>query len=640
MPSPVQPAETFLSAFELRLSIGNQTILQDATLAIGAGEKVGLVGRNGSGKSSFLRIVAGLDAPDGGTVSRKQGLITGFLPQEFQLQEEETVEANIRAGAADLLAMIRRFEHAKDLRPAELDRLHAAIDHADGWNLESRLDTLHRKLSAPPKDRMVRDLSGGEKRRVGLCRALLPQPDLLVLDEPTNHLDAGAIAWLEAYLAESAAACLFVTHDRYLLDRLATRIVELADGRFYSHEGNYSDYLLAKAERQEREQATEDKRQRFLRREIDWVRAGIKARGTKQRSRLENYYTVKAQKAPERELDMDLIIPPPPQLGNTVLNLEGADFYAGSRPLFIGLNLEFRPGECIGIVGPNGAGKTTLLRLILGELAPTAGKVTAGKRTVFNYVDQTRLELNEDRSLLEEISDGLDFVSFGSERLSVRGYLRRFLFSDERIHERIRNLSGGEKNRLLLAKILRRGGNFLVLDEPTNDLDLPTLRILEEAIVNFGGCAAVVSHDRWFLDRVSDRTLIFDGAGQVTVHDGNYSYYLEKQQAREAAARPPSPGAKPDKSQRRTASGTERPRKLSWKETRELEGMEEAILAAEAIAADLDAQLNDPDFYREHAARAGELHQQLETQRAAVQALYERWEELEALRVAAEAPGA
>lgn len=636
MPPPAPSAETLLSAFELRLSIGNQAILQDATLSISAGEKVGLVGRNGSGKSSFLRIVAGLDAPDGGTVSRKQGLVTGFLPQEFQLREDASVEENIRAGAADLIAMLHRFEHTKNLRPAEMDQLHAAIEHADGWNLESRLDTLLRKLSAPPRDRIVRDLSGGEKRRVGLCRALLPQPGLLVLDEPTNHLDAEAIAWLESNLAESPAACLFVTHDRYLLDRLATRIVELDGGRFYSHDGNYSDYLLAKAERKEREQAAEDKRQRFLSREIDWVRAGIKARGTKQRSRLENYYTIKAQKAPDRELDMDLVIPTPSPLGNVVLNLADAGFYAGPRPLFLGLNLEFRPGECLGIVGPNGAGKTTLLRLMLGELEPTAGTVTAGKRTVFNYVDQTRLKLNEDRSVLEEVSDGLDFVPFGPERLSVRAYLRRFLFSDDRLHERIRNLSGGEKNRVLLAKILRRGGNFLVLDEPTNDLDLPTLRVLEEAIVNFGGCAAVVSHDRWFLDRVSDRTLIFDGTGRVSIHAGNYSYYLEKQKLRETAIRPATPTSNPGKPVRRTSPGSERPRKLTWKETRELEGIEDAILSAETQAAELEAQLNDPGFYREHAARAGELHEELEAKRAAVQTLYDRWEELEALRLAAE----
>lgn len=636
MPSPLQPAEAILSAFELRLSFGNHLVLEDATLAICAGEKVGLVGRNGCGKSSFLRIVAGEEEPDAGTVSRKQGLVTGYLPQDFELAEDETVEANIRAGAAGLISLIHRYEHARNLSPGEMDRLHQAIDHADGWNLESRLDTLHRKLSAPPKQFPVRDLSGGEKRRVGLCRALLSQPDLLVLDEPTNHLDAEAIGWLESYLAESPCACLFVTHDRYLLDRLATRIVELAEGRFYSHEGNYSDYLLAKAERQERELAAEDKRQRFLRREIDWVRAGVKARTTKPRSRLESYYAVKAQKAPEQELDVDLVIPPPPPLGNVVVNLESVSFYAGPRPLFLGLNLEFRAGECLGIVGPNGVGKTTLLSVLRGALEPAAGKVTIGKRTVFNYVDQTRLELNEERSVLEEVAQGQDFVAFGAETLSVRGYLRRFLFSEERIQERIANLSGGEKNRVLLAKVLRHGGNFLVLDEPTNDLDLPTMRVLEEAIVNFGGTAVVVSHDRWFLDRVSDRLLVFEGEGKVTVHVGNYSYYIEKQKVREAQRLAAPDRPKAEKPSRRDA-GEERPRKLTWKEARELEGMEAAILAAESAVAELEGRLHDPEFYREHAARAAGLHEELKARQAEVQALYERWEELEAIRSAGEA---
>lgn len=633
MSSIVPPTDAVLSAFELRLSYGNHIVLENATIAICSREKIGLVGRNGCGKSSFLRIAAGQEAPDAGTVSRKQGLVIGYLPQDFQLNEDETVEANIRAGAAELIAAIHRFEHSKDLRPAEAARLQATIEHADGWNLESRLDTLHRKLSAPEKDRRVRGLSGGEKRRVGLCRALLSNPDLLVLDEPTNHLDAEAINWLETYLSESPCACLFVTHDRYLLDRIATRIVELAEGRFHSHDGNYSDYLISKAERQEREQAAEEKRQRFLRREIDWVRAGVKARTTKPRSRLESYYSIKAQKAPERELDMDLVIPPPPALGNVVVNLEDVSYYAGQRPLFLGLDLEFRPGECLGIVGPNGAGKTTLLSVLRGGLQPSAGTVTIGKRTVFNYVDQTRLELNEQRTVLEEVSQGQDFVAYGEETLSVRGYLRRFLFREERINEKIANLSGGEKNRVLLAKILRCGGNFLVLDEPTNDLDLPTMRVLEEAIINFGGTAAVVSHDRWFLDRVSDRMLVFDGQGQVSVHVGNYSYYLEKRKLREASRSAAVSTPKPDPGKSRNP-GSERPRKLTWKEARELEGMEEAILAAETAAAELEAHLNDPDFYRDHAAQAAELHEQLASRHATVEALYARWEELEAIRSA------
>ncbi|MAS97268.1 MAG: ABC transporter ATP-binding protein [Verrucomicrobiales bacterium] len=637
MPPAIQN-DAILSATELTLSFGNQPILDGATLAIYSGEKVGLVGRNGCGKSTFLRIVAEEEHADAGSISRKQGLVVGYLPQEFQLDEEATVEENIRAGAAELTAMIERYETAENLSPSEVDRLHTAIEHADGWNLESRIEILMRELSAPPADRVVGYLSGGEKRRVGLCRALLPQPDLLILDEPTNHLDASAIAWLEGYLANSGGACLFVTHDRYFLDRIATRIVELSDGRFFSHEGNYSDYLIAKDERVEREQAAEHKRQRFLSREIDWVRAGVKARGTKQRNRLENYYAVKAQKAPERELDMELVIPTPPKLANVVVNLEEVGHYYDRDPLFLGIDIEFKAGECVGVVGPNGVGKTTMLRIIMGELEPSTGRVTVGKRTEFNYVDQTRLELDEDKSVLDEVSQGIDSVRFGNETLSVRAYLRRFLFTDDRINDRIGNLSGGEKNRVLLAKILKRGGNFLVLDEPTNDLDLQTLRVLEEALINFDGTSLVVSHDRWFLDRVCDRVIVFDRGEGVSINEGNYSYYLEKKKARDAVAQ--AAKAKPVKKKReRSEQDDDKPRKLKWKEERELESMEETILEAEEEVAEIETQLNDPEFYIENSEKAVGMAEELEVKKSRIQELYERWEELEAIRVAWEARG-
>ena len=633
-PSSVQ-TDAILSASELSLSFGRHAILDCATLALYAGEKVGLVGRNGSGKSSFLRIVAGDERPDTGTVSRKQGLVVGYLPQEFQLDDSATVDANIRAGAADLIAAIERYETALDLSESESARLLSFIDHGDGWQLESRIELLRRELAAPPGDRLVAHLSGGEKRRVGLCRALLSQPDLLILDEPTNHLDAGAISWLEGWLADSNGACLFVTHDRYFLDRIATRIVELADGRFFSHEGNYSDYLIAKADRQERDQNAEHKRQRFLSREIEWVRAGVKARGTKQRSRIDNFYAVKAQRAPEKELDMELVIPPPPPLANVVVELAKAGHFYDRDPLFLGLDLEFKAGECVGVVGPNGVGKTTLLKLILGELEPTAGSVRIGKRTEFNYVDQTRLALDENKSVLEEVSQGQDSVRFGAETISVRSYLQRFLFGNERINDRIGNLSGGEKNRVLLAKILRRGGNFLVLDEPTNDLDLQTLRVLEEALINFGGTALVVSHDRWFLDRVCDRVVVFEGNGRVTVNEGNYSYYLEKRRAAEAFAAAAAK-AKPVKAAAPSAPAPDKPKKLKWKEERELEVMEETIHNAEAAVSELETKLNDPSFYIENAAEAPTLIADLERMKAEVAALYTRWEELDAIRAAAE----
>jgi ATP-binding cassette subfamily F protein uup len=634
MASPAIQNDAVLSVTELQLSFGNDPVLDGATLAIYEGEKVGLVGRNGCGKSSFLRIVAGEESADSGTISRKQGLVAGYLPQEFQLDENATVEENIRAGAADLIAKIERYENAKDLGPAEMDRLLVEIEHADGWNLETRIETLMRELAAPPADRVVSYLSGGEKRRVGLCQALVSQPDLIILDEPTNHLDAKAIAWLEGFLATMPGACLFVTHDRYFLDRIATRIVELDGGRFFSFDGNYSDYLTGKAERQEREQASEKRRQRFLRREIDWVRAGVKARGTKQRSRLDNYYAVKAQKAPDEELDMELVIPTPPRLANVVVELKEVGHYWDGDPLFLGIDLEFKAGECVGIVGPNGTGKTTLLQIILGKLQPAAGHVTIGKRTEFNYVDQTRLELDEENSVLEEVSQGVDSVRFGEETISVRAYLQRFLFGNDRINDRIENLSGGEKNRVLLAKILKRGGNFLVLDEPTNDLDLQTLRVLEEALINFGGTSVVVSHDRWFLDRICDRVIVFEGEGQVAIQEGNYSYYLEKRRALAAVAA--AARVRPAK-KKRARSDDGKPRKLKWKEERELEGMEESILAAETEVEEIESQLNDPAFYIENSEKAVEMSREMEQKKEAIRALYERWEELEAIRVAWEA---
>lgn len=633
MANPSVQNDAILSVKHLELSFGKDPVLDGATLAVYPGEKVGLVGRNGCGKSSFLQIIAGTEEADAGQISRKQGLVTGYLPQEFELNDAATVAENIRAGAAELLGKIERFETVNNLSPVEQEQLQQAIDHADGWNLESRLEILMRELSTPPADRQVSYLSGGEKRRVGLCHALISQPDLLVLDEPTNHLDAEAIAWLEGYLAQEQGACLFVTHDRYFLDRIATRIVELADGRFYSYEGNYSEYLAGKAERQDREQQVEKKRQRFLKREIEWVRSGVKARGTKQRSRIDNFYTVKAQRAPERELDMDLVIPTPPKLANVVVELKEVGHFYAKEPVFLGLDLEFREGECVGIVGPNGAGKTTLLRLIQGEMEPTEGRVTIGKRTEFNYVDQTRLELDEDKSVLEEVSQGIDFVKFGDESISVRGYLQRFLFSDDRINDRIGNLSGGEKNRVLLAKILKRGGNFLVLDEPTNDLDLPTLRVLEEALINFSGTSLVVSHDRWFLDRVCDRVIVFEGGDLVTVNEGNYSYYLQKRKAWDAAAA--AAKAKPSK-KKRVRDRSNEPRKLKWKEERELEGIEDAILEIETDIEEIEAKLNDPGFYVENAASAGELSKTLEKRREEAEALYDRWEELEEIRIAYE----
>jgi ATP-binding cassette subfamily F protein uup len=507
------------------------------------------------------------------------------------------------------------------------------IEAADGWNLQARIKATASALSAPPLETLVGPLSGGEKRRVALCRALAPQPDLLLLDEPTNHLDAESILWLEDCLREFPGAVIFVTHDRYFLDVIATRIIELANGRCFSHPGNYTAYLESKAIREQIAEQSERRRQRFLREELEWVRAGVRAQRSKPRHRLESFYQVKGLEAPPEEREMDLLIPPPPGLGNSVIDLEDAGARVGERDrerwLFRGLTASLKPAQCTGVVGRNGVGKTTLLRVCLGEREPDEGTVKIGKKVVFNYIDQSRMQLNGTGTVLDEVSDGSETVLFGEQRLSARSYLRRFLFADDRINEPVSQLSGGERARLMLAKVLRRGGNVLVLDEPTNDLDLASLRMLEEALADFDGSVLVVSHDRYFLDRICDQMIAFEENG-VFVQPGNYSYYLEKKKERDQRNQAirwetakGGAGQKPA-----TAPKTARPRKLTFKERRELDGMEAAILAAEARVQELEKTLNDPEFHATRSREAHDLIGQLELAKGEVARLYDRWHEL------------
>ena len=624
---------SLVSVKDLTLSFGNQNVLDGATLAVGDGEKTGLVGRNGCGKSSLLKIIAGHEKPDAGTVSLRNGITIGWLPQEFELRDDASVEANVRDGAADLLALIQRYESGSTPASEETSLLET-IERRGGWELDNRVRMIMSELGCPDPARRTGDLSGGEKRRVALARALVSSPDLLLLDEPTNHLDTESIAWLEDWLRNSRCACLFVTHDRYFLDRIATRIAEIDGGRIWIHEGNYSDFLTSRAQRQAADAAREERRQSFLRREIEWVRAGVKARTTKAQSRLDNYDRIASEKAPEQDQEMELLIPPPPPLGNIIINAKDLAAHAGSRTLFENLELSFAKGTCTGIVGRNGMGKTTLLRLLMGLAQPTGGSVTIGRNVVFNYVDQQRLTLDSSKSLIEEIGGKSDFITWGDQKLHVRSYLKRFLFSDDRLSQRIEVLSGGERSRLLLAKILCRGGNFLVLDEPTNDLDLATLRVLEEALVAFQGCSLVVSHDRWFLDRICDRVIVFEPSGPF-IQEGNFSYYLEKHRDRLAAARTQASAAPAPASPRPAPSRSrEKPRKLSWKEERELDGIEARIEQLETDAATIETQLNDPSFYLTKAAEAPQLTSDLESLRTSIRDTYLRWEELEAIRSA------
>lgn len=630
---------TLLSASALDLAYGYQKLLEGATLAIEAGEKVGLVGRNGCGKTSMLKILAGHERPDGGEISRRKGVRIGYLPQEFELEETLTVRENIQAGAADVVAAVTRYE-AGEGSEAELANLLHVIDHADGWNLETRIKSLITALDAPSLDAEVATLSGGEKRRVALCRALAAQPDLLLLDEPTNHLDAESICWLEQFLQGFTGALIFVTHDRYFLDVIATRVVELDQGKCFSHPGNYTAYLESKAVRQQVAEQSERRRQRFLREELEWVRAGVKARTTKSRNRLDQFYAVAGLEAPPEEREMDLLLPPPPPLGNIAIDLEdvGASVGEGDekRWLFRRLTTSLKPGQCTGIVGRNGVGKTTLLKICLGQRRPEQGTAIVGKRCQFNYIDQSRMVLDGKGSVMDEISEGRETIEFGEETLGARAYLRRYLFSDQRIKERVDILSGGERARLLLAKVLKTGGNVLVLDEPTNDLDLPSLRMLEEALAAFDGTVLVVSHDRYFLDRICDQIIAFE-EGEVIVQPGNYSYYLEKRLEREAHYRRLEQSYKKSTPAPKKERGT-RARKLTYNETRELEGIEETILAAEEVVAGLESKLNDPDFFVKHYEEATQLSEKIEPAKAEVARLYDRWQELEAIRAASEKP--
>jgi ATP-binding cassette subfamily F protein uup len=617
------------SARAVSVSYGAQKVLDDASVVVQEGERVGLLGRNGAGKSTFLKLVAGTMEPDSGEIIRRRDLMTGYLPQVFELDGARTVHANIMEGARRILEWMAEYETA-NVESARASELLERIDHAGGWELEHRIKSLVSHLHAPPEDRLVGDLSGGEKRRVALCRALIEQPDFLILDEPTNHLDTESITWLEDFLRRYPGACLFVTHDRYFLDRVTTRIVELQRGKFVGYEGNYTDYLVARAERAASEEMQEHKRQRFLQRELEWVRRGPKARRTKSRDRIDRYYQIAAEEGPEKELDVDLLIPPAPKLANRVVDLLDVTAKVGERTLFSGLTFKLEAGERIGIVGRNGLGKTTLLRIILGEVAPAAGEVLVGARTEINYVDQSKLMLDDEKTIWQEVGAGSEWVKLGEESISLRAWLRRFLFSEERLNTKIRLLSGGERSRVMLAKILRRGGNLLILDEPTNDLDLATLRVLEEALATFGGSVLAVSHDRYFLNRICTGILAFEGEGRVRYLPGSYDYYLEMRE-REGGKFESAAEAAPAKT---AAAPAGKPRKMKWKEERELEGMEAGILSAEDEVARLERIFAEPDFYtrprNDIEAKQGEL----DAARKRVAHLYARWTELEAMKAA------
>jgi len=517
-----------------------RVILRDISLSFFPGAKIGVLGLNGSGKSSLLRIMAGIDKEIDGEARPQPGLKIGFLSQEPQLDPSKDVRGNVIEGVGDVQSLIDRFNAVSD-RFADPDlgedemnklleeqaKLQDAIDAKGGWELERTLEVAADALRLPPWEADVTKISGGERRRVALCRLLLSKPDMLLLDEPTNHLDAESVSWLERFLEAYPGTVIAVTHDRYFLDNVAGWILELDRGHGIPWQGNYSSWL----EQKEHRLATEEKQQEALRktleRELEWVRANPKARQAKSKARVQRYEELASTEFQKRNETNEIYIPPGPRLGELVLEAKGLKKAFGDRLLFDNLNFNLPAGGIVGVIGPNGAGKTTLFRMMMGQEQSDAGELRTGPSVQLAYVDQSRQSLDDTKTVWQEISGGLEIMKVGNYETSSRGYVGRFNFRGVQQQQLIGDLSGGERNRVHLAKVLKSGGNVLMLDEPTNDLDIETLRALEEALLSFPGCAIVISHDRWFLDRIATHILAFEGNSEVTFFAGNYTEYVE-----------------------------------------------------------------------------------------------------------------
>ena len=526
----------------------NREVLKGIWLSFLPGAKIGVLGSNGAGKSTLLRIMAGVEEPSSGEARPAKGIRVGFLPQEPVLDPTKDVLGNIEEGVADTRALLHRFNEinlklGESLSPEEMERVleeqgrvMAEIEAKNAWELDRTVEIAMDALRVPPGDTKVETLSGGERRRVALCRLLLQQPDLLLLDEPTNHLDAESVAWLERFLKEYPGTVVAVTHDRYFLDNVAGWILELDRGAGIPWEGNYSSWLDQKQERLALEEKAESARQRTLKRELEWIRMSPRARQAKSKARVTAYESLLQQEMEKRQDIAEISIPPGPRLGNLVVEAKNLSKGYGDRMLIDGLSFQLPPGGIVGIIGPNGAGKTTLFRLIAGLEPPDSGTVRTGETVKLSVVDQSRDALQGEKNVWEEISNGEDEIELGSRTIPSRSYVAMFNFKGTDQQKLVKNLSGGERNRVHLAKLLRSGGNLLLLDEPTNDLDVDTLRALEEGILSFAGSICVISHDRWFLDRIATHMIAFEEDGSVVWFEGNYQDYEANRHARLGAA--------------------------------------------------------------------------------------------------------
>ncbi len=594
----------------LEKRFGSRNVLAGASFALHSRDRVGMIGANGAGKSTLLkmliqRAMGGDDTalvPDQGLITWKRDLSLEYVAQEPRLVADATVASSLeRDGVPD-------YEIA----------------------------TIAASLGLPPMEALIGNLSNGERRRVALGHALLGRSEVLVLDEPTNHLDTPTVEWLEGRLGSWPGALIVVTHDRYFLDRVATRILEVDRGKVYSYEGDYAEFLMKQAERLSTETEAEYQRVSFIRREIEWIRRGAPARSTKAKARIDRFDAAvgSAPKTDEvRNATLQLTLPNGPRLGSTIVELSKVGKSLGGKLLFSDLTLVMKPGDRIGIVGPNGVGKTTLIKTILGMLPPDTGKVVVGANTKPAYLEQGRTELRDDLTVLDEVGDGYDYVDLPDGKIHVRSFLRMMAFPDSVADTHVGKLSGGERNRVQLARLLRKGGNLLVLDEPTNDLDLPTLGALEDGLTRFPGCALIVSHDRWFLDRVATSILAFEGHGKVTLYEGSYAFYAERRPKGSS-----DPLARPRGDTRDTRPPPLKgagPRKLTFKERHELAGIEEAIAAAEKQVTELEATLSDPSVFKDRGAEVQALIGKLDAARATVEQLFARWQELDAIAAAA-----
>jgi ABC transport system ATP-binding/permease protein len=625
-----------LVAQDLHKSFGPRCILDGVSLSIHSGERVGLVGLNGSGKSTLLSILAGLEPADSGQVATRRGAEVAFLEQDPKLDTDVSARSIVLSGlAAWSAAKARHDEISQSLaRTSSGDEAllsaqaaaAAEVERFGGWNRMHQVDEILDHLGIRDPDAIMATLSGGDRRRVALAKILVARPVLAILDEPSNHLDAETIEWLEKYLIEEhTGALLLVTHDRYLLDRVVERTLELDRGKLYAYDGGYEAYLAAKAERLAHEVRVESNRQNFLRRELEWLRRQPKARTGKQKARIQRAEAAQSVVAPKAERTAE-ITAATTRSGKTILELKQLNLALGGRTLVNRLDFILAQGERVGVVGRNGTGKTTLLRAILGELPPAEGEVVLGKNTTVAYFDQQRSGLDEKKSIFDNVAAAATTISRDAETLDVRTHLERFLFDSFQQRQPVGSLSGGEKARVALAKMLANRSNLVILDEPTNDLDVATLGALEEMLIEYGGSAIVVTHDRWFLDRIATAILAFEEDGRVTRYAGNYGAYLTQKAAQEA--RPPAPAAASIKAKPSTAV-PKKARGLTYAERIELESIVDQIDVAERAVAELEAHLADPALYASRGSEVAGIRRQLEEAQTAAARLIERWEQLE-----------